>query len=89
MACLASHNDEHPAIELNFTPNCVLGLHLMKRLLRDLNDEQLRLGVVRRVAELEPDIVPPLKQHREDPNPYRWNAIQARRLRKAPRANES
>lgn len=89
VACLASHNDEHPAIELHFTPNCVLGLHLMKRLLRDLNDEPLRLGVVRRVAELEPDIVPPLKQHREDPNPYRWNAIQARRLRKAPRANES
>lgn len=81
--------EQHPRVQLHFTPTSASWLNLVERFFRDLTEDQIRRGVFKSVSDLQASITQYLQHRNQKPKPYRWTAKASDILEKVQRANDS
>jgi transposase len=61
-----------PHYHVHFTPTSASWINQVERWFAELTRKQLRRGVHTSTAQLEQDIGAFIKQHNQNPKPYRW-----------------
>lgn len=79
--------DQHPRVQVHFTPTSASWLNMVERFFRDLTTERLRNGVFRSLPELIRAIKEYVALHNQHPKPFVWTAKAHDILAKVIRAN--